>query len=43
MPVPSAILAHATNYVLNPAHADARTHLHEASIEPFWFDRRLIR
>jgi RES domain-containing protein len=43
MPVPSAILAHSTNYLINPVHPQAITHLTEGTIEPFWFDKRLLR
>ena len=42
MPVPSAILAHSTNYLINPAHPQANTHLREGTIEPFWFDKRFL-
>ena len=41
--LPSAILAHSTNYLINPAHAEAATVLSEVEIEPFWFDRRYLR
>lgn len=43
LPVPSAIIAHATNYIINPAHSQAATHLKEAFVEPFWFDARFLR
>jgi RES domain-containing protein len=43
MPVPSAILAHSTNYLINPRHPEAKTHLSEGNIEPFWFDKRFLR
>lgn len=43
LPLPSALLAHATNYLVNPQHPQAGTHLREAFVEPFWFDRRLRR
>ena len=43
LPLPSALLAHATNYLVNPAHPQAATHLTEAVVEPFWFDRRYLR
>lgn len=43
LPLPSAILAHSTNYLINPAHPQAATHLTEGPIEPFWFDKRFIR
>jgi len=41
--LPSAILAHSTNYLINPAHPDAATQLSEVEAEPFWFDRRYLR
>jgi RES domain-containing protein len=41
--LPSAILAHSTNYLINPAHPDAATRLSEVEVEPFWFDRRYLR
>lgn len=41
--VPSAIVAHSTNYLINPAHAEAPMLLSEVEIEPFWFDRRYLR
>lgn len=41
--VPSAIIAHATNYLVNTAHPQAATHLVEASIESFGFDSRFFR
>ncbi|MCK9514914.1 MAG: RES family NAD+ phosphorylase [Ottowia sp.] len=40
--VPSALVPRATNYLINPAHPQAATHLAEAD-EPFWFDQRLLR
>lgn len=43
MPIPSAILAHSTNYLINPAHPDAATCVTETEVEPFWFDRRYLR
>lgn len=43
LPIPSAILAHAMNYLLNPGHAQALTHLIEGTPEPFWFDKRFLR
>ena len=42
-PVPSAILAHSTNFLINPGHRQATTHLTEGTIEAFWFDKRFIR
>lgn len=43
LPVPSAILAHSTNYVINPEHPEAARQLSEGPIEPFWFDKRFLR
>ncbi len=43
LPVPSAILAHSTNYLINPAHPQAATHLTEGAMEPYWFDKRFFR
>jgi RES domain-containing protein len=40
LPVPSALLPYSTNYVVNAAHPQAGTHLNEAEILPFWFDKR---
>lgn len=41
--VPSALLAHSTNYLINPNHPQAATHLTEAEILPFWFDKRFLK
>ncbi|WP_267225750.1 RES family NAD+ phosphorylase [Dyella silvae] len=43
MPVPSAILAHSTNYIINPEHPQAATHLTESLVEPFFIDQRFFR
>lgn len=43
LPLPSALLAEATNYLLNPAHPQAASHLRETKVRPFWFDPRLLR
>lgn len=43
LPVPSALLAHATSYVINPVHPQAATHLTENLVEAFWFDKRFLR
>lgn len=40
--VPSALVPRSTNYLINPAHAQASTHLVETN-EPFWFDQRFLR
>ena len=42
-PLPSALLAESTNYLINPTHSQAATHLSEGAITPFWFDKRLLR
>ncbi|WP_278409050.1 RES family NAD+ phosphorylase [Pseudomonas rhodesiae] len=42
LPVPSALIPHATNYLINAAHPQVQTHLLE-TIEPFWFDKRYLR
>ena len=41
--VPSAILPHAYNYLINPRHRQATTHLAEVDLGPFWIDPRLAR
>lgn len=41
--VPSAILPHSFNYLINPHHKQARTHLTEKDHGPFWIDPRLAR
>ena len=43
LPVPSALIAHATNYLINPAHTQAVTHVREVTIEPVWIDKRFLR
>ena len=43
LPVPSALIAHSTNYVINPRHQQAATHLNEGEVLPFWFDKRYLR
>lgn len=43
LPVPSALLPHSRNYILNTRHAEAATHLSETLAEPFWFDKRHLR
>lgn len=40
--VPSALIPHSTNYLINAAHPQVQSHLIEA-IEPFWFDKRYLR
>lgn len=42
LPLPSALLAHSTNYLVNPRHPQAATHLRE-HVEPVWFDARYLR
>ena len=39
----SAILPHAYNYLINPRHRQATTHLAEVDLGPFWIDPRLAR
>jgi len=41
--VPSALLPHAHNYVINPRHKQATTHLNELDLGPFWLDPCLVR
>lgn len=41
--VPSAILPHSTNYLINPTHPDVAGGVAEASVEDIWIDRRFIR
>lgn len=43
LPVPSALVAHATNFLINPRHPQARTHLTRRSVEPFWIDQRFFK
>lgn len=43
LPVPSALIAHSTNYLINPRHEQAATHLSEGEVLPFWFDKRYLR
>ncbi|MGH8192066.1 MAG: RES family NAD+ phosphorylase [Rhodanobacteraceae bacterium] len=43
LPVPSAIIAHARNYLINPGHRQASTHLKEAMVEPIWMEPRFLR
>ena len=43
MKVPSAVLPHAHNYLINPGHKQATTHLVEIDLGPFWIDSRLVR
>lgn len=41
--LPSAILAESFNYLVNPAHRQAASHLVESDLGPFWVDPRFIR
>jgi RES domain-containing protein len=43
LPVPSAVVPHAQNYLLNPRHEHAASHLKVAGVEPVWLDSRLLR
>lgn len=43
LPLPSALLPDSTNYLLNTSHPHAATHLVEADVRPFWFDKRYLR
>jgi RES domain-containing protein len=43
LPLPSALLPSSTNYLINTAHPQASTHLIEAEVLPFWFDKRYLR
>lgn len=43
LPLPSAVIPHARNYLVNPIHPQADSHLREVLVEPFWFDRRHLR
>ena len=43
MRVPSAVLPHAFNVLLNPAHRDASRRVSEVDAGPFWFDARFLR
>lgn len=43
LPVPSALVPHSTNYVVNAEHPEAATHLTEGEALPFWFDKRYLR
>jgi RES domain-containing protein len=43
LPLPSALLLSSTNYLINTAHPQASTHLIEAEVRPFWFDKRYLR
>lgn len=43
LPVPSALIAHATNTLINPRHPQASTHLTETDHGPVWIDPRFIR
>ncbi|HEY4145746.1 RES family NAD+ phosphorylase [Pinirhizobacter sp.] len=43
LPVPSSLIADATNYLVNPDHPQRATCLVESKPEPFWFDKRYLR
>jgi RES domain-containing protein len=40
---PSAIVLESFNYLINPLHRQAATHLLESDMGPFWIDPRLVR
>lgn len=40
---PSAIVTDASNFLINPLHRQAATHLTETDKGPFWVDPRFIR
>lgn len=40
---PSAVLPESFNYLINPLHRQAATHLTEVDCGPFWVDPRFIR
>jgi RES domain-containing protein len=42
MPVPSALIAHSTNWLINPLHPQGSTHLSEVDLGPFWIDPRFF-
>lgn len=41
--VPSAILPHSTNVLINPAHPAVAAGVHEVSVEDLWIDARFLR
>lgn len=41
--VPSAIISHVTNMLINPLHAQAAGNVRVIDVEPFWIDPRFIR
>lgn len=40
--VPSAMLADAANYLINPQHPSARTLLAQVAVDPIWIDPRVL-
>ena len=42
MRVPSTLLPHSYNYVINASHAQAAAMLSESDLGPFWFDPRFL-
>ncbi len=42
LPVPSAVVPHSINYIVNAAHPQAATHLSE-TVAPIWIDQRFFR
>lgn len=43
MPLPSALIADSTNYLVNLNHPQSATHLREDRVDAFWFDKRFLR
>lgn len=43
MTVPSAVLDHSTNCLINPLHPEMAAKVKEVSVEPFWFDKRFLK
>lgn len=41
--IPSAVLPESFNYLINPLHKQATTHLTETDMGPYWVDPRFVR
>jgi RES domain-containing protein len=39
---PSAVLPESFNFLINPLHKHAKTHLQETDFGPIWVDQRLV-